>query len=423
MNAIVHARACQQANVGAPSRSRSNGQFVAPRDRLVLYRVARDVALVAARRAGRESDPATVTQREWNAARHAVASVYGHVPQANEVCRQLRDRNGTAFPWSELLAAVFHDSRDLKGIDEDRLRESPRLVLMEHVEYALVRVAHSLRRDTLLPHEYDEQREALLRAATRSGRKERLARLLPTRDQIEHVTGGWNGALSSVGLRTRRPAKPLPRAVVVAPATSSSHHGPYERVEVIDQVREFLLSLPSGAQATHRRWRSFSRGEDGIPSLNVLQRHGGLRKLTAEAVRPDWHDRAVRWETNRPRAIPRRPARRPAPHATAWGVERRITTMLLLRKTGPAGARELAAKMEISRVRVWQMLVELEKRGYVTPTETNPRSSKQRYLLEAAGSEALSDAQELRRILRRPLVSTIADAGTRRRSDETVKPA
>jgi DNA-binding HxlR family transcriptional regulator len=289
---------------------------------------------------------------------------------------------------------------------------------------ALVRVAHSLRRDTLLPHEYDEQREALLRAATRSGRTERPARLLPTRDQIERVTGGWNEALSSVGLRTRAPAKPLPRAVVVAPATWSSHHGPYERVEVIAKVREFLLSLPSGAQATHRRWRSFSRGEDGIPSLNVLQRHGGLRTLTAEAVRPDWHDRAVRWETNRPRAIPRRPARRPAPHATAGGVERRITAMLLLRKTGPAGARELAKTMEISRVRVWQMLVELEELGYLTRTESNPRSSKQRYLLTEAGSEALSDAQKLRLILRRPLVSTTGGcAGTRRRSDETVEPA
>src|SRR5436309_4326047 len=101
---------------GATALERSprdpGGRYATVRNPLVLFEIVREVALVAARRDGDPfKDPRAVAQAAWNSARRALAEQYEHIPQANEVCRQLCDRNGKPWPWRDLLALVFDERR------------------------------------------------------------------------------------------------------------------------------------------------------------------------------------------------------------------------------------------------------------------------------------------------------------------------
>ena len=72
--------------------------------------------------------------------------------------------------------------------------------------------------------------------------------------------------------------------------------GFYSRVEVLERVQEFTVALPARTVASDKHWREFQRGRAGVPSLNVLKRHGGLGELLREVSRPSWRDRAKQWD-------------------------------------------------------------------------------------------------------------------------------
>src|SRR5438270_498273 len=98
----------------APGARLGNGRFARQRDPITLYEIVRVVAAEAARRHPDPlKDPRTITQKPWNSARRAYSSVYGHIPRAHEVTRQLSDRDGQPFPWRQLLELVFDDTRDI----------------------------------------------------------------------------------------------------------------------------------------------------------------------------------------------------------------------------------------------------------------------------------------------------------------------
>src|SRR5436309_4308069 len=184
------------------------GRYATIRNPLVLFEVVPEVALVAARR---DADPfkeaAAVSQSAWNSARGALAERYGHIPQANEVCRQLADHHGKALPWRELLETVFDPNRDPKKTWEERLSEPDRLLTPDHVFFALNYVRDQLGVQTQLrfAHQYEEARELLLREAKARGTSaEALRKRLPTRGQIETVCGGsWERALELAELQPR----------------------------------------------------------------------------------------------------------------------------------------------------------------------------------------------------------------------------
>jgi hypothetical protein len=68
--------------------------------------------------------------------------------------------------------------------------------------------------------------------------------------------------------------------------------------------------VTGGYQQTDKQWRGFQRGRNGIPSLNVIKKHGGLRTLVREAAHPDWLERAQQWDANG-HSTPPRPQGRP----------------------------------------------------------------------------------------------------------------
>lgn len=181
----------------------------------VLCEAVRDVALEAdARRPNTAGDARSVKQREWNSARRLLATTYGALPQANEVCRQLSDRDGKPFPWRDLLELVLDDRRSVRKTLDERRSEPDRIIGPEIVRLALRRVAMRLEVRTLRPDDYERGRGAILERM--SGRRAlALRRQLPTVGQIEVACdGGWDGALAIAGLDRREAVVPRARAPV-----------------------------------------------------------------------------------------------------------------------------------------------------------------------------------------------------------------
>ena len=78
-----------------------------------------------------------------------------------------------------------------------------------HVAFALSRVARELGATTVRRHEYAPAREAIIAADARRRGGGRLARLMPTRSQIETLcAGNWSAALRLAGLDAE-PAEPV----------------------------------------------------------------------------------------------------------------------------------------------------------------------------------------------------------------------
>ena len=441
-----------------PDGSRAaDGRFATVRDRLVLFEIVQEVALVAARRdADPYKHPATVAQSAWNSARHSLAPRYGHIPQANEVCRQLSDRHGAPWPWRDLLELVFDEERDAKKTWEERLSEPDRPVSHEHVYFALNFVRRQLGPDAALrfPHQYEEARARMLEHALELGStREALRRRLPTRGQIETAcAGSWERALEIAGLLPAGEAeKAAPTPVVEAvlgfykergylptrlelvdkarreevrlertgdepwftfieqaqqaararglpepppygtrPANRDAENeghetvrtkGFYSRVQVLERVREFEATLPPATSATDKRWREFQRDRPGVPSLNVIRRHGGLRELLREASRPDWRSRA---EAHDEQAVtaPRGGLGRPRSPKV-------VEVEALLRQRREASARELAEELGYTVENVRRYLRQLKKAGRIEPTHEFARARNQRYRPVAANPEPL----------------------------------
>lgn len=148
--------------------------------------------------------------------------------------------------------------------------------------------------------------------------------------------------------------------------------GKYPRVEVVAWVREFAATLPAHTPATNKRWKAFQRGRSGIPSLNVLIRHGGLAALLKEATHPDWERRAELWDASERK--PRR--RRGRPKSPK---RQQLLSAIEARVEASAGA--LADQLEWPLETVRYYLRVLKRAGEVAAVKKHPQAKDQTYRL------------------------------------------
>jgi predicted transcriptional regulator len=175
------------------------------------------------------------------------------------------------------------------------------------------------------------------------------------------------------GTRPARGGKDARSRRCEGPATK----GIYTRVQVLERVREFDAGLPAATSATDKQWRDFQRGRAGVPSLNVLRRHGGLRELLREASRPEWRERAEeedRRAIRRPVWLGGRPRSDKIDHIEA-----------LIRERGEASARELAEALDYSIHVVRYFLRQLKEAGRIKPTQAYAQAKNQRYRAASTG--------------------------------------
>ena len=354
----------------------------------------------------------------------------------------VRDRDGKAWPWPDLLALVFDESRDSKKTWEERLSEPDREITDEHVYLALNFVADDLAKRTLLPREYEGKREQLLAASKRRGTSvEALKQRLPTRAQLETQAGTWDRALQIAELdpRPRRGKKAvgvgeavlafierhgyLPaeaelvdearwqgvslkgtagqpwmdvldeakRGALVRVVPEPSPYGTrlsarkgadsrpseriptrgtkYTRVQVLERVRYFQAALPPASSATNTRWVESRRGQDNVPSLHVIERHGGFQAHLREASLPDWRERAEECDAA---AIP--PPGRGRPRS-----DKAERLLAVIAERGEVSARELeeALSWPINDVRYY--VRQLKKAGRIVTTHPHAQAKNQRY--------------------------------------------
>jgi hypothetical protein len=453
----------------SPRRRRAaNGRFRGSWNAVELYEVVPEVALEAARiDPGPLKDPADVSTRAWDEARFTVAAKYGRLPpQANEVCRQLRDRDGRSFAWPALLKLVFSET-DLKRAHEKRLGAEERAVEEDEVVYSMLLVASWLGVESLTPDSYREGCEKRLKEAGPAERRALEERLL-TVGQITHAVGSWDKGLELSGLQTRevrefaqrRAATSTPDAIaayyaelghlptkrqlyefaragdfalakakgrpwrdwiavgearitdlglpppppygtrnssdwtaIALPELTAHPRGKYSwsRLDALEAVDRFTASLRPGETPTQHRWRSFSRGQQDVPSWGALRRHGTLVELVQEVSRPDWRDRAAESEN----------ARTPTAEDDARLAEARLVKRAMsdcgkavlqeIAVRGQARPRELAEALgwNIHKLRSYRQALSAAK----LIVSVHERHSKQQaYRVTAAGLCALSEA-------------------------------
>ena len=460
------------------------GEFATVRNPLDYYEIVRDVALAAAKRDDDPlKDPAMVTQRLWDAARHLLTSKWHVIPCAREICRQLADREGVSYAWPQLLADVFDPDCNFVQTHAQRLSAPDRTISDDHVYWALNSVARAVGTRTLRPNEYESGRKQLLeQAGSKTRRLRELQMVLPTGNQITtHCRESWDRALeiamlasrsttppshvealrvaSAIGLfylehgylptsaqlqvfaRRNRfgcqsfggkhweawcaeavamikaqglpepspyPSKAIPaewqRVALDATVLPSRHIGGYSRLQVLEAVREFKLALGAGEAPSDRRYRAFSRRRAGVPSLQVIKTHGGIAVLLFDLADPDWRAGALASSENGDRVIAATNGRTTIRKPVRRNPEQRIKFVRLLSDHGPMGNLALAKKLGVTRPRVSQLFMELERRGLAETTKQNRRSPDQRYQLTATGVESLGDEPALRELLQTALV-------------------
>jgi len=169
----------------------------------------------------------------------------------------------------------------------------------------------------------------------------------------------------------------------------------YTHQEVIEAVRCFMVQL-SGANPTDRRWREFSRGQHGVPSLGVIKHHGGLKQLVGDASRADWQERSQVWLD--PRAIRRESRVKPTAANQLAARVRSPRAKILLAAFGnfsrnEATAKELAELLgwTVPKVRGW--LEVLRAAELVEQTEQWQKSKRQRYRLRQAQAADLTPSR------------------------------
>lgn len=211
-------------SVAAADRPRGpSGRYRRRFSRQTLYQMLKRVALAAAQQLGKP--PEELTHREWNCGRKYLKSIWKHIPQAHEVCRQLSDYDGKPINLQEGIRAAL-EQPDIRRYDAARLRQPERPINTKQSSYGLRRVAFALRAKTLAPIDYEEGREQLLHLARqRSPQDERALReLLPTVNQIlARYKGNWNKALTDAGLKRRPKAGFAPRPGLAVPLATAIH--------------------------------------------------------------------------------------------------------------------------------------------------------------------------------------------------------
>jgi hypothetical protein len=235
------------------------------------YDVAALVDVVAAvARLAKPERPERVSQRAYNAARAAAG--YADAPTAKQTAARL------GMGWSELLAFALEPAASREIALGRRLgqREEPWLG-EDDVRAALKTVALRLKKKTLMPAEYRQERERMLDEAGRAWRHQgELA--LPTEGQIERVAGSWDDALVMAGLKRRE-------------HDHSTHRG----VAVIDAIELFLEAY--GALPTTVELEAFARRQ-GFPMSQREMSH-------SEAIE-QLRYRRLEWGKWTPLSIPRK---------------------------------------------------------------------------------------------------------------------
>jgi hypothetical protein len=143
-------------------------------------------------------------------------------------------------------------------------------------------------------------------------------------------------------------------------ATTGAKQGRYSHVQVVAAVREFVLA--SDKAATNKRWREFCRGRDGVPSLNVIVAHGGLKLLLVEASHSDWKERAGLWDAAPPVSRPTRPKGRPTSG-------KRCTIVEAIRAAGEIGVRDLNERTGLPLDQIRYYLRKLKEERAIEPTK------------------------------------------------------
>lgn len=206
------------------TRRSASGRFLAeqPRDARFLLTIVRDVA-AAAVADGPTRTPLSVTHSEFKQAALLPELVerYGRITTPNAICANFPDRQGRPIRWHTLLALAFADERSelsIRRVHEARLKvdEEPDLS-DDHVHFALNYVVGAERELTGNPirilrgSNYDRIRAQLIATDRRRKTPHDLERMLPTRNQIERVAGGWWRACEIAGLALPTAATPAGR--------------------------------------------------------------------------------------------------------------------------------------------------------------------------------------------------------------------
>ena len=180
-----------------------NGEFHSQRSLDELLRMVAAVAeATIAAFPNRYSDARTVHQRHWNVVRTQLEPKLGRIPQANEICRQVRERTGDIrLSWPRILELALGDPQHQRDTNRARRAQDPTTVPLTVAVFALLTVGRERRKPRLTPLEYDQTRRELIaqRRRTRAG-AEPIKQALPTSNQIITTCGSWDAALSLAGL-------------------------------------------------------------------------------------------------------------------------------------------------------------------------------------------------------------------------------
>jgi hypothetical protein len=200
---IVHLQTLRRRRRAREQRRNASGEFQSGRSREELLRIVRAGALAAVATFPKKYDsPDRVCQRDWNAVRAQLEPQFGRVPQANEICRQIRERVGDArLSWPRILELALGDLAKTRNVLKAIAGEEPADFPTTVAGFGLLAIARRLRLRRPSPLQYDEGRRRAIteRRRTRAG-PEPLHQVLPTSDQIIATFGSWEAALAFVGL-------------------------------------------------------------------------------------------------------------------------------------------------------------------------------------------------------------------------------
>ena len=218
---------------------------------MLLLRAVREVA----DRAGVE-EPERITQRAWDAARDS-HELWRGAPAARRIAERL------GLSWPQVRVVAYTNAAMPESVYAHKTREHDRGWLTpDYVVFALRLVARHLEVETMWPHEYTVEREALLAADHKRWKHGRQLRL-PSVDQVRKLTDTWEQALELAGLA------PLPEvARFTAPTVS----------ELLDRCYD--------AHGTQ-------------PSCHELRRFARANRIPFPQLPGKWNDLVAEWKASR----------------------------------------------------------------------------------------------------------------------------
>jgi hypothetical protein len=179
-------------------------------DPLLALKAVREVSLLAD-----PERPDEVSQRAWDAAREQSAD-YADFSRAVRIAESMKR------PWREILTiAHTPEAGHLHQIKDDRSAETQDWLTEENIASVLGVIAHRLGKDSVSFHEYDEERENILREDHKRwlhGRKI----LLPTARQIRFAVANKIERDSGEKRRTNKDAVTAATAIGSKPGRKSA---------------------------------------------------------------------------------------------------------------------------------------------------------------------------------------------------------